>query len=87
LDEDVPNSPGTTRSTALGIELKFDLFMAFVGAWDMWVIPNILEDYGYIEESEAEELWTAPLIEAERKLRRFVVQAYLKSCNRSSFLN
>ena len=35
LDEDVPNSPRTTRSTALGEELKLNLFMAFVGAWDM----------------------------------------------------
>jgi hypothetical protein len=28
----VPNSLGTTRLTALGIELNLDLLMAFVGA-------------------------------------------------------
>jgi hypothetical protein len=33
LDEDVPDSPRTTRYTALGKELKLDLLMAFVGAW------------------------------------------------------
>ena len=38
LDEDVPGCPGTTRSTALGKELKIDLLMAFVGAWDIWEI-------------------------------------------------
>jgi hypothetical protein len=29
LDEDVPNSPRATQSTALGKELKLDLLMAF----------------------------------------------------------
>jgi hypothetical protein len=26
--------------------------MAFVGAWDIWEIPYILEENGYLEESE-----------------------------------
>jgi hypothetical protein len=34
------------KTRAWGEELKLDLFMAFVGAWDMWEIPNILEDHG-----------------------------------------
>lgn len=83
LDEDVPDSPGTTRSTALGKELKLDLLMAFVGAWEIWEIPYILEEYGYIEESQAAELCTGPLVEAERKLRWYVLQAYLQFCNHS----
>ena len=57
LDEDVPEMPGTTRFTALGKELNLDLFMAFVGAWDLWEIPFILKENGYLEESEADELY------------------------------
>jgi hypothetical protein len=33
LGLDVPESPRTTRSTALGKELKLELLMAFVGAY------------------------------------------------------
>jgi hypothetical protein len=87
LDEDVPGSPGTTRSTALGKELKIDLLMAFVGAWDIWEIPYILEKNGYLEESEAEELCAGPLMEAEQKLRWYVLRAYLNFCNRSHLSN
>jgi hypothetical protein len=43
LDEDIPDSPCTARLTALGNELKLDLFMAFVGAWEMYEIPMILD--------------------------------------------
>ena len=45
LDEAVAGQPGTTRFTVLGKELKLDLIMAFVGAWDMWEIPSILEEH------------------------------------------
>jgi hypothetical protein len=83
LDEDVPNSPGTTRSTALGKELKLDLLMAFVGALALWEIPSILEGYGYIDESQADELYTGPLVELERKLRCYIFQAYLQFLNHS----
>ena len=79
----MPDSPRTTRSTTLGKELKLDLLMAFVGAWDIWEIPYILEEYGYIEESQAEELCAGPLVEAERKLRSYLPQAYLQFCNHS----
>ena len=87
LDEDVPDSPRTTRSTALGKELKLDLLMAFAGAWDMWEIPHILEENGYLEESEADELYNDRPLEGERKIRWYVLRAYLKFCNRSSRLN
>ncbi|MBR0941568.1 hypothetical protein [Bradyrhizobium liaoningense] len=83
LDEDVPDSPGTTRSTALGKELKLDLLMAFVGALDLWDIPHTLEAYGYIDESQAEELCFGPVVKMERKLRCYVFQAYLKFLNHS----
>ena len=84
LYEDVLDSlPGTTRSTPLGKELRLDLVMAFVGAWDMWEIPFVLVEHGYIDETEAEELWTGPLAQAERRLRWLVLQAYFEFCNRS----
>jgi hypothetical protein len=87
LDEDVADSPGRTRSTPLGKELKLDLVMAFVGAWDMWEIPYVLEEHGHIEETEAEELCTGPLVEAERRLRWLVLRAYFDFCNRSKRAN
>jgi hypothetical protein len=60
LEEDVPDSPGTTQSTALGNELNLDMVMAFVGAWDLWEIPFILKENGYLEESEPDELYNGP---------------------------
>jgi hypothetical protein len=87
LDEDVVGHPGTTRSTALGKELKLDLVMAFVGAWDLWEIPYVLEEHGYIEETEAEELCLGPLVKAERRLRWLVLRAYFEFCNRSQRAN
>jgi hypothetical protein len=81
LDEDVPDSPGTSRSTALGKELNLDLLMVFVGAWDIWEIPGILKEYGYIGESQAEELWNDRPIQMEKKLRWYVFQAYIHFCN------
>ena len=83
LDEDVPDSPGTTRSTALGKELKLDLLMAFVGAWEIYEIPYILVEYGYIDEAQAEELCTGPPAGMERKLRCYIFQAYLQFLNHS----
>jgi hypothetical protein len=87
LNEDVVGHPGTTQSTALGKELKLDLVMAFVGAWDLWEIPYVLEEHGYIDETEAEELCSGPLVEAERRLRWLVLRAYFEFCNRSQRVN
>ena len=84
LNEDCPDDPDCERSTALGIELQFELLLAFVGAYELWEIPGILEENGFIEESEAEEIYFhLPPLQAERKLHRYVVRAYLEYCNRS----
>jgi hypothetical protein len=53
LEEDVPGMPGTTRSTPLGKELNLDLLMVFVGAWDFWDIPHILEENGYCNREKS----------------------------------
>jgi hypothetical protein len=87
LDEAVAGQPGTTQSTALGQELKLDLIMAFVGAWDMWEIPRILEEHGYIDETETEALFSVPLFEAERRLKWLVLRTYFEFCNRSQRAN
>ena len=50
--------------------------MAFMGAYEMWEIPGILEANGYIQESEAEEIYfILPPLQAERKLRRYVLSS------------
>ena len=61
LDEDVPDSRGSTRSTALGKELNLDLLMAFVGAWVSGRFLTFLKENEYLEESEAEALCAGPL--------------------------
>lgn len=87
LEEDVPGRPGNTRSTALGKELNLDLVMAFVGAFDLWEIPYVLESSGYLEESEADELYSAAPGDAQLEIRRYVLRAYFNFCNRSKLLN
>ena len=87
LEEEVADSPGTIRSTALGKELKLDLLMAFVGAWELSEIPYVLEEHGYIDGSQATELCACPLVEIERKLRWHVFRAYLQFCNHSHLPN
>lgn len=81
LEEDVPDFPGTTRATALGRELNLDLMMAFVGAWEIWEIPYILESKGYITQPEADEVWELPSDDGEALIQRYVVRAYLHFCN------
>ena len=87
LDEDVAGAPGSTRSTILGREANVDLVMAFVGAWDLWEIPRILESNGYLDEDEMEALWSMSEKQFERVLHRYVLRAYFKFCNLSKLLN
>ena len=88
LDEDVQGSlPRTTRFTPLGIELKAELMMMFAGCWEPAEIPHILADNGYIDWSEAYELWELPTCEFEWKLRVLVKRAYLDFCGRFKLLH
>lgn len=43
-------SSDTTRSTSLGRELETDWFSVFVGVWDEWDTPFILEQHCLIDE-------------------------------------
>ena len=57
LVEQVCAEPQTWRNSPLGKELDVDLFQVFMGLWDEWEVPMILEDYHLLDESEA---WPAP---------------------------
>jgi hypothetical protein len=56
LQETLPNDSRTTRSTALGKELKSDLMMVFLGMWDEYEIPRILAEHDLLGEAECEDL-------------------------------
>jgi hypothetical protein len=46
LVEEVPGQADTWRNTPLGNELHIDLLEVFMGLWDEWDIPEILQAYG-----------------------------------------
>ena len=88
LEEDVPGSPGHTRSTALGRELNVDLMTVFAGAFHVFDVPEILESRGYIEPAETRALISLESeAEAEKLVREHVLRAYLKFCNHSHLMN
>src|SRR6476620_5250396 len=59
LEERVPAEKETWRSTSLGRELHSDLLMVFLGLWDEWEIPMILEEHGIVDDLECEAIWRA----------------------------
>jgi hypothetical protein len=84
LDETVAGQSGATQPTALGRELKLDLMMAFVGATDMWEIPGILEDHGYIDDIDVETLICGG---GKRRIKWLVRRSYFEFCNRTERTN
>ena len=88
LQERVPGDILTTRSTSLGIELELDLVMVFVGLWDEWEMPIILERYGLIDETDESRIYD--LLETcsdpEQLLRPIVRKAYRDHYNPSGLL-
>jgi hypothetical protein len=87
LDEEIDDGLGSTRSTTLGDELSIDLMTMFAGCWEVYEIPAILADHGYIDCTEAEELCELELSNLERKLRFLAYRAYLDFCGYSTWLN
>jgi hypothetical protein len=73
--------------TALGFEVSIDLMTVFAGCEMLAHIPEILEHYGYINSSEADELWKLPFTEFEARLHSFVFRAYRDFCGHSKWLN
>jgi hypothetical protein len=50
-------SSDTWRFTLSGKELNVDLFEAFMGIWDVWEVPGILEEHRFIDEWEFDSLY------------------------------
>jgi len=80
---------GRSQETALGKALELDLAMVFVGLWDKWEVPYVLEQYGLIDESD--ELYLYDQLEdcddPERVLRPWVRKAYFDHFNPSGRIN
>ena len=83
LLERVAGQADTWRNTPLGKELHIDLLEVFMGFWDEWEIPTILQRYGLIEEREAHRLWRVLKAGAgwERTFKDSVRRAYLSFYN------
>jgi hypothetical protein len=87
LTEDVPGEPATSRYTVLGKELNVELMMIFAGAVDLWEIPLLLDLMGYLDDDEADAIYSTTSKHPDRVIRRHVLRVYLKFCNRSKLLN
>ena len=78
----------TWRSSRLGKELDVDLFEVFIGLFDEWDVPCILERYRLIDESEADVIY--PRMDkgdAESVLSGYVKRAYFDYRKATKFLH
>jgi len=83
LVEEVPGQANTWRNTPLGNELHIDLLEVFMGLWDKWDIPTILERYGLMERREVHRVWRVLDTGSgwERTLKNYVLRAYFAFYN------
>jgi hypothetical protein len=76
------------NNTPLGKELDVDLFQVFIGLFDKWEVPSILENYGLLSESEADAILECMTeANAERVLSGYVKRAYFDYRNVTKFLH
>ena len=87
LTADVHGEPGTIQYTALGLELNVELMSIFAGAVELWDIPLVLDLMGYLDDDEADAIYTVKSKHPERVIRQHVRPVYFKFCNRSRYLN
>jgi hypothetical protein len=88
LVEQVCVEPQTWRNTPLGKELDVDLFQVFIGLFDEWEVPSILEEYGLLSESEADAILERMTeANAEGLLSGYVKRAYFDYRNATKFLH
>jgi hypothetical protein len=82
-------SPDTWRFTLSGKELNVDLFEAFMGIWDVWEVPGILEEHRFIDEWEFDSLYAQMYRRAnpESVLLGYVRRAYLDYGKANKFLH
>jgi len=72
----------------LGKELNVQLFQVFIGLWDEWEVPLILEEYGLLNESEFDAVIECPSeANAEGLLSGYVKRAYFIYRKATKFLH
>ena len=86
LVEVVSVEPSTWRHTPLGKELDVELFQVFMGHWNEWEVPMILEEYGLLSESEFDAICESEA-DAESLLSGYVKRAYFEYRNASKYLH
>jgi hypothetical protein len=72
-------SSDTWRNTPLGKELDINLFQVFMGLFDVWEVPYILEDHRLLDELESDSICTRTARKADPEfvLAGVVRRAYL----------
>ena len=88
LVEQVRDKPLTWQNTPLGKELDVDLFEVFMGLWDEWEVPMILEDYHLIDEAEVHAMYARmEKGDAESVVIGYVKRAYFDYRKATKFLH
>src|SRR6266446_9578903 len=77
LTTDVPDEPGTTQYTPLGLELNVELMSIFAGAVNLWDIPLVLDFMGYLDDEEAAAIYAAESQHPEHVIRQHGRRVYL----------
>jgi hypothetical protein len=82
-------SSDTWRNTPLGTELDINLFQVFMGLFDVWEVPYILEDHRLIDEWESDSIYARMSRKAnpEFVLLECVRRAYLDYGKATKFLH
>jgi hypothetical protein len=88
LAERVPGDKASSRNTALGHDSELDIIMVFIGLWEEFHIPYVLEQYGLIDEIDEMRLYDrlATSDDPEKVLAPTVRRAYRDRYQQSRFL-
>jgi hypothetical protein len=89
LVEPVPGQPDTWQDTRLGKEVDVTLFEVFIGLFDLWDVPIILENRCLIEEEEVDDVYErmSRKTNPESVLMGYVRRAYFDYRKASKFLH
>jgi len=80
----VPDKPGTSQLTPLGLELNVELISIFAGAVNLWDIPLVLDLMGYLNDKEAAAIYAAESQHPEHVIRQHGRRVYLifRNCSK-----
>jgi hypothetical protein len=88
LVEQVCVEPPTWQYTPLGKEVDIELHQVFIGLWYEWEVPLILEQHGFLNESEFDAIIECTSeANAERLLSGYVKRAYFDYRKAAKFLH